>query len=346
MLGSLVSCEGQTTTRSILSSAERNINIDSTSEDSGAQIAEYVTSIFEDSKGNLWFGTIDKGIALYNGSQLRYFTTKDGLPSNRVIEVIEDSNGIFWFGTGEGLSRYDGKNFTNFLVGDGFNSNMISKLFIDSKNTFWVGTWNGVYKFDGKVFQSFVLPYPAVDTPINQDTKDWIKGISEDSNGSIWFRRDGYGICIYDGNSFSHILKEDGLHSNYVTSVQFDKDGSVWIGTRVAERDNPDSAKRNGKGGVNKIIDNKFISFPEIKELNDGDVYKIYRDKSDHIWISTTSNGVYKYDGKTFKNYNIPISIMSIKEDQKGILWMGGAGGLYKINQKEEIINVTTQGPW
>ena len=28
-----------------------------------SQIGEYVTSVFEDSKGNLWFGTLDKGIA-------------------------------------------------------------------------------------------------------------------------------------------------------------------------------------------------------------------------------------------------------------------------------------------
>jgi hypothetical protein len=28
------------------------------------------------------------------------------------------------------------------------------------------------------------------------------------------------------------------------------------------------------------------------------------------------------------------------------MMWLAGAGGLYKINQKEEIINVTTKGPW
>ncbi len=30
-----------------------------------------------------------------------------------------------------------------------------------------------------------------------------------------------------------------------------------------------------------------------------------------------------------------------MKEDKKGNLWFGGAGGLYKINQKKEIINIT-----
>lgn len=309
------------------------------------QISEYVTSIFEDSKGNLWFGTLEKGIAMYDGEKLKYFTTKNGLPSDRVTGIIEDSNGVYWLHTGKGLSKYDGKNFINFLVGDDFNSNVISKLLIDSKNVFWIGTWNGVFKFDGEDFHPFSVPYPEVDPKINEDTKYWVT-ISEDLDGNIWFRRPGYGVCKYDRTSFTHFLKKDGLHSNYVTDIEFEKDGSVWIGTRVAERDHPDPEKRFGKGGVNKMIGNEIISFPEIKGFNDGDVYEIYRDKSDNIWICTVRNGVYKYDGKDFKHYEIPISIMGMKEDRRGNLWLGGAGGLYRINQYGEVINVTTKGPW
>jgi ligand-binding sensor domain-containing protein len=310
-----------------------------------SQIGEYVTSIFEDSKGNLWFGTIDKGIARYDGEKLFYFTTKNGLPSDRATGIIEDSKGIFWLNTGKGVSKFDGMNFTNFLVGNDFNSNVISKLLIDSKNVFWVGTWNGVYKFDGQSFHPFSIPYPEVDTKINEDTKYWAT-LSEDPNGNIWFRRPGYGVCKYDRKSFTHFLKKDGLHSNYVTDIEFDKYGSVWFGTRVAERDEPDPKKQFGKGGVNKMMGNKIISFPEIADFNDGEVYEIYRDKSDKIWICTVKNGVYRYDGEVFKHYEVPISIMGMLEDRKGNLWLGGAGGLYRINQSGEVINVTTKGPW
>jgi ligand-binding sensor domain-containing protein len=311
-----------------------------------SQIGEYVTSIFEDSKGNLWFGTNGNGIAKYNGEKLQYFTTKDGLPSDRVTAIIEDSKGIYWLSTGEGVTKYDGKKFTNFLIGEDYSSNVISKIFIDSKNVFWVGTWNGVFQFDGVKFQTFLLPYPKIDTKVNEDTKYWVTGIKEDKEGNIWFKRDGHGICKYNGNSFYHILKKDGLHSNFVTDIEFDKDGSIWIGTRVAEKDDPDPKKRFGKGGVNKMTENKIISFPDIKGFNDGDVYEIYRDKSDNIWICTVKNGVYKYDGEAFKHYNVPISIMGMLEDRKGNIWLGGAGGLYRINQNDEVINVMKNGPW
>lgn len=37
---------------------------------------------------------------------------------------------------------------------------------------------------------------------------------------------------------------------------------------------------------------------------------------------------------------------MSMEDDKKGNLWLGGAGGLYKIDKNDNIVNVTTDGPW
>jgi ligand-binding sensor domain-containing protein len=335
-----VSCSspGSTTENAALVQASR--------EPDHPQIGQYVTSVFEDSNGHWWFGTLQKGMAYYDGSQLKYFTQKNGLPSNRVTGLIEDSTGLFWLKTGEGIARFDGKNFTNFRVDTDDFSNMVSQLFIDSKGIFWVGTWAGVYQFDGKEFTYFPLPYPKVTTPINKDTENWITAIREDVNGNIWFARNGYGLCKYDGKTFTHLLKKDGLHSNKVTEIEFDLDGSAWIGTRVSEKDNPDPEKRTGRGGVNKLQSDSIISFPDITGFNDGDVYSIYMDHSANIWISTAQNGVYRYDGKAFKNYAVPVSVMGMMADQKGNLWLGGAGGLYRINTAGEIINVRTNGPW
>jgi len=85
-------------------------------EETQSQIGEYLTNVFEDSKGDLWFGTLKKGIAKYDGRKIKYFSKKDGLPSDRVIGIIEDANGVFWLNNGEGLSKFDGKTFTNFLI--------------------------------------------------------------------------------------------------------------------------------------------------------------------------------------------------------------------------------------
>jgi len=67
-------------------------------------------------------------------------------------------------------------------------------------------------------------------------------------------------------------------------------------------------------------------------------------DNADNIWISTIRDGLYKYDGEQFKNYDVPISIMDITSDHHGTMWLAGAGGLYKLGQNGEIINVKVNG--
>ena len=232
---------------------------------SASQIGEYVVETFQDSKGNLWFGTLEKGVAKYDGNKLTYLTTKDGLPSNRITNVIEDNSGNLWFGTGAGISKFDGKSFTNYSEKDGLCSDMVSNLFIDSKGNFWIGTWGGVCKFDGTQFENFPIPYPKIETKINPDTKDWITSIAEDAKGNIWFGRDGYGASKFDGNSFVHFTTKEGLNSNNVQSIVEDKEGNIWIGTRVAEKDNR-HRQTIWKGGLNKFDGEKFIHFPKLKD--------------------------------------------------------------------------------
>ena len=325
-------------------SQQKNIKVENLIENS-VQIGNYVVDVFEDSNGNLWFGTLEKGVAKYDGKKLTYLTIKDGLPSNRIVNIIEDNNGVLWFGTGEGLSKFDNGKFTNFTTEDGICNNSISNLLIDSKGNFWIGTWNGVCKFDGEKFIKFPVPTPTIETKINEDTKNWITEIMEDSKGNIWIGKDGYGACKFDGKSFKYFTKKDGLNSNNVQKIIEDKNGDIWFGTRVAEKDNANVNNRTGKGGVAKFNGKNFINYPKIKGFNKNDVYEIYKDDLDNLWISTIKNGLYKYDGKTFKNYAAPKTVMSVLKDKKSKIWLGCAGGLFAINS-EKIVNVTTTGPW
>ena len=339
----ITSCGGQGQSHS---NKEDETIINKLSKNVDSQIGEYVIEIFQDSKNNIWFGTLEEGVAKFDGTNLKYLTTKDGLPSNRITSVIEDDLGNLWFGTGAGVSRFDGKIFTNFSEKDGLCSDMVSNLFIDKKGNFWIGTWDGVCKFNGTRFKKFPIPYPKIETKINPDTKNWITSISEDKKGNIWFGRDNYGASKFNGNSFVHFTTKEGLNSNNVQSIVEDNKGNIWIGTRVAEKDNLDSDRRFGIGGLNKYDGHKFINFPEIKGLNESDVYSIYNDNSNNLWISTTSKGVYNYTDNGFVNYKVPTSTIVFLKDIKENIWLGCAGGLYKIDKNGKTKNVTTNGPW
>lgn len=328
-----------------------------------AQIADYVFEIFEDSKGNLWFGTND-GAAKYDGKSLTFLSTENGLIGNIVTSFAEDKQGNMWFGTHSGLSKYNGKKFTNFTKKNGLVNNTVSELLIDKKGALWIGTWDGVSKFNGTTFSTFTVPIPEVDLKPYQSTMHWVSEIIEDKKGNIWFSRDGYGACKFDGHSFTQYTKKDGLVSNNIQEIVEDKSGNIWFGSRVVERDNPDSAGRTGEGGLSRLYSsastsagsNAFTHFPEIKGLSKNEVYSIYEDRKGNIWIGANGVGVYRYNGKDFTLFSKTdrtdligqfngYGIQSILEDKNGNVLFGLSGGLFRL-KNDSLINVTKSGPW
>lgn len=317
------------------------------------QIGKYVVEIFEDTKGVLWFGTMSKGVARYDGQTLSYLTTQDGLSANAVVSLAEDDAGNIWLGTQAGLSRYDGESVTRYTVKNDLDHNRISKLLIDSKGNFWVGTWGGVYRFDGILFTKFDVPKPEVSLHWYQKTMNWVTDIKEDSKGNIWFSRDGYGACRYDGKGFTHFTKKEGLPSNNVTNIQEDAQGNIWFTSRVVEKDAPVTDSHAGEGGLSMLDGASIRQFPEVKGLSKNDSYALYLDRSGTLWVGANGLGVYRYNGESFHLYegtdrmdlSTGMGVQRILEDQKGRMWFGLSGGLFRLADKL-ITNVSQQGPW
>ncbi|MEL1254767.1 two-component regulator propeller domain-containing protein [Flavobacterium sp. DGU38] len=89
-----------------------------------------IRCITEDQNKNLWIGTVEGGLLLYNrktGSFKKY-TTQNGLSSNTILRLLEDRKGNLWMSTYHGISRLNPKNhtFRNFGVSDGLQGNQFS----------------------------------------------------------------------------------------------------------------------------------------------------------------------------------------------------------------------------
>ncbi len=329
--------------------------------DTSEQISEYVVSIFEDSHRNLWFGTMSDGAVRYGTAEgqpgntsLTYFSTKEGICDNTVASIAEDHQGNIWFGTHNGASRFDGKTVTNFGLAEGLHG-AGCKILVDRKGTIWAGTNHGVFKYSKsnqltkkEGFSAFNLPIP----PIENLSYKWEAGkvwhIMQDRKGDLWFARDGYGACKYDGKSFRHFTQRDGLCSNNVSNIVEDAQGNLWFACL-----NSYYPKKGTDGGL-CCYDGKIIrQFKAIEGLSKNDIYTVFPDKKGDIWIGATHFGAYRYSKGKFTLYKKTnrmdltnsFGLQSMLEDSKGRLWFGFSGGLFRFDANA-IVNVTKLGPW
>ena len=106
-------------------------------------ISKFVRRIFQDKKGNLWFGTNGDGVKRYNRKSLEGFSLNEGFKGRAVRGIIEDNKRNISFGTESGLIKYDGNSFTLLTEKDGLANNDIWSLTIDNKGIIWIGTLQG-----------------------------------------------------------------------------------------------------------------------------------------------------------------------------------------------------------
>jgi len=303
-----------------------------------------VRSFLEDSKGNVWFGSVNEGVCLLQNGKFKYFTTENGLSNNQVRNIYEDKNGIIWFECGRGLSIYDGRKMSIFKERN-YDSTRQWKL--GDKDIWFKGDelegYNkleknpGVYQFDGKKLSYRTFPI----SPKTEDERRFNYAIStpflKGKNGRIWFG--AYKALIgYNGSDFKIITDEYlGLNrengSLHIRSFLEDSKGNLWIANNGSG-----VLKYDGKETIN------FTSQQKLKKENTKGnslerAFSIGEDALGNIWFGTVESGVWRYDGNSVKNFTKNDGLESkhiwtIYKSKQGELWFGGANpsGVYRFN--------------
>jgi ligand-binding sensor domain-containing protein len=192
-----------------------------------------VTSVYEDSLGSIWFGTVSGGISEFDGlNWTDYFwrmSWPDGpeFPAD-IRDILEDRDGNMWFTNRTAaptvglLARFDGENWDGFRpVTDGLWMYGLYRMIEDSSGELWLTTFGGgVLRFDGETWQN----YRTADGLANDKTL----AVCQDSQGVYWIGTDS-GISRFDGQFWQTLTDPEGPGANSVNEVFEDSSGNLWF---------------------------------------------------------------------------------------------------------------------
>ena len=315
-----------------------------------AATGKAIWTIFQDSKGNNWFGSDGYGVYRYDGKIILHFGTKQGLAGDRVREVKEDNAGNIYINTLGGISKWDGRSLTT-LAPDS-STDAVWRLDPDD---LWFTTpqeLGGVYRYDGKTLYHLKFPASPLEagfrrsSPLVPFSLYGVYSIVKDSRGAIWFGTSTFGACRYDGTAHAWLYEPElslipGGGSIGIRGILEESPGRFWISNDrqrfvVAATDSV-------ANGFHYIRYTKEAGTSDVRSTGATYYQTVLKDKAGDIWMQTYSAGVFRYNRKTMAHYPVrsgaaTVPVVTMYQDRRGVIWLGTAGdGVYNFNGKRFV---------
>ncbi len=278
-----------------------------------------ILSLGKDRSENIWIGTEHSGVAKYNGTNWQTFNKSNSeLASNQLNKEIAIKNsGEVYIGSAYYLSIYDGSNWANLeAITSPLSNLVINSIKFDRDGNAWLGASWGLSNFDGSAFTQY------------DQFNCYINTLAIDNKNNIWIGTKTKGLIKFNhfNNTWTNYdTTNSGIPSNHICSIKIDSKNQIWVATEKGLSVYFNSNWTNYNSNNSELPTNNYINVIEI-------------DQNDTIWIGLWKNGLIKFDGKSWKRYNLsqsPMSINSIyaiEKDKKGNIYIGGYEGLVYYN--------------
>lgn len=314
-------------------------------------------------------------------AKLSHYSTKDGLASNAISDIITDKYGYIWLATYNGLCRYDGYSFYNYSTGLRSNisdfHNRILQIHTDPEGNIWMRMYdNRVFVLDRRT-DKIISAFQGINGGYNFITTH---KITVAPNGDVYVIVDNNGLYRIKLKNSKFIRKNYPLVNINVNSVVCDNSGNVWLATDngIMQLDNKTGKISNRCFGgeditaatckENKLyagtMSGKILCLDNkrqrklIKQLDEKHVSSIYADNNGLLWFSTEKQGVSRLNPATgdVKDFTQIVTIPDIDLnggmfcEEDGILWarMNHGGFGYYDRQADEIryFHNNPDNPW
>ena len=199
----------------------------------------------------------------------------------------------------------------------------------DARGYLWIGSAEGLVRYDGSQAYRY-LHDRHNNTSLSHST---VNVIAEDANQQIWIGT-AQGLCMYD-QKLDNFVNVDSIAGNrnflsnrYITDIEFDKKGRIWIGTH--------------SGGLN-IYDPKrrefiYISEPALQGvLPATNFIGSLRTVGDQVWCGTRG-GLMVFDANTLERISFHHVGDKFAADQICEMLQDNAGNIWLATNIGEIV--------
>jgi ligand-binding sensor domain-containing protein/serine phosphatase RsbU (regulator of sigma subunit) len=304
------------------------------------------TTMFEDSRGNMWFGTFNGGLYRLdreNGT-MHIYDTRNGLWGNFVTYIIEDYRGNIWVSSMEdwesrgGITVFSPDGTIIYNNSNGLLAQHILCMIEDrEKNILIADRDAGLFIYKGDHFTSFLAPAFLASNDVST--------LAQDPSGRYWFgTREG--LSLYnpnqkEGNQVKLKSFPASLEGNQINIIRPDNDGYVWIVTASDEVFRYDI--NNGSYRYDLDLNANLQSLR---------IAALTTDRLNNLWLGTDraliSWNVHKNEGQTFTQIDglTGNNITSLFCDSKGNLWIGTEvrNGLTRHSQESDAFTAVDFG--
>ncbi|WP_170111287.1 two-component regulator propeller domain-containing protein [Mangrovibacterium marinum] len=327
-----------------------------------------VQSIFCDSRGYMWFGTMD-GLNRYDGYNFKVYKTQYNNPysltNNRIVSIWEDQHGFIWLASHDGHYHYLDLRTERFYSfppttepGNPRNTQVTSFLELDDE--IWLGTNNaGIYRL--KYTENGESPYRHAEIAVKQEMQQANPAISfiiADRDSAVWVGTTS-GINYFQPKSTA----ENEAIKGELFSPQFNFTSGVaggdylYLGTRrnglVRLDVKHNTLERLSVAGLNDVV--SLVKFNRAGKLivgtmssglficeTDGtlvnrfmeqqEIVDVYEDSEDNLWVTTDDFGISRIKNDLSKAvfYQlVPKEIQSLVDLQRQFLFEDRDGNLW-----------------
>ncbi|MBK6952861.1 MAG: SpoIIE family protein phosphatase [Crocinitomicaceae bacterium] len=160
-----------------------------------------------------------------------------------------------------------------------------------------------------------------------------VSRMEQDSLGRIWLATANGAIC-YDGKRQFVFSKKNGLLTDRISSIYFDSRGYLWLGH---------------VGGLS-VTNGIWVYHFDSEFSDDASVTQVYEDSKKNIWITTSGEGAFCFNGDSLVLYGGEQGLEAfnstcIIEDPYGRMWVGAYDREPSIISGDTIFNTTYWGP-